>query len=73
MSAKKLPLPPALAEVRRIDDAIDQVILKAEALIAFEDKHSECDHKRVDCKEIGCVGHEIRELREAIAQYRSLT
>jgi transcription initiation factor IIE alpha subunit len=36
------------------------------ALADKVDKHSECDHKRVACEDIGCIGVEVKTARAAL-------
>jgi predicted oxidoreductase (fatty acid repression mutant protein) len=56
-----------------IDEKFAAIIFSANALANKVDKHSECDHKRVSCEAIGCVGHEVRILRDAIKVFKNFT
>lgn len=49
-----------------IADSLKAVREAFKALIAKENKHSECDHKRASCKEVGCIGYEIKNAEKAL-------
>lgn len=41
-----------------------------EALIKKVDATSECDHKRVSCQEIGCIGFEIQNAKKVLDEVK---
>lgn len=56
---------------KRLVDALDQrdeLLAALKALADRVDATSECDHKRIACEDIGCIGAEVRRARVAIAK-----
>ena len=60
-----------LAETRHLLTAqaqeIEQLKAALKALADKVDATSECDHHRLSCAEIGCIGVEVKAAREALA------
>lgn len=52
-----------------IEDArkLMALLAAARAIADRADATGECDHKRQSCEDIGCIGHEVRMVRSAIA------
>jgi hypothetical protein len=51
------------AEAQRND-----LLAALKALADRADATSECDHKRISCEDIGCIGAEVRRARGAISR-----
>ena len=52
------------AEVARLREALTALADKVDAT-------SECDHTRLSCEEIGCIGAEVRRARAAITPHEA--
>lgn len=62
-----------------VDDRFAPLFLAAPdllaALIALADKvdaTSDCDHKRLSCEDVGCIGAQVKVARAAIANARGI-
>jgi hypothetical protein len=64
MLAKAAQLQSRLDALRTVNEALAKAL---EALADAEDRTGECDHKRVACEDIGCIGAEVRAARAALA------
>lgn len=48
--------------------ATPRLLIACRALADRADATSECDHARLSCEEIGCIGFEVKRARAAIAK-----
>lgn len=56
-----------LSEVQRLQAQLSRVRAAAQAVVSRERASvGDCDHKRYTCEEVGCIGHEIKLLEEAL-------
>jgi hypothetical protein len=46
----------------------DELLAALKALADKVDATGECDHKRISCEDIGCIGVEVRRARSVIAK-----
>jgi hypothetical protein len=55
-------------KVCAVENQRDELLTALKALADRADATSECDHKRISCEDIGCIGAEVRRARVAIAR-----
>jgi len=58
-------------EAARVKEQRDTLLAVLEALANKVDATSDCDHKRASCKDVGCIGHEVKIARELITKART--
>lgn len=59
---------PAAEANARLMAAAPELLEACRALANRADATSECDHARLSCEEIGCIGFEVKRARAAIAK-----
>jgi len=58
-----------LIEYERV---VKRLVKVSKALADKADAVGDCDHKRASCAEVGCIGEQVKAVREAIADAEKL-